>query len=130
MVKYISGHHYVTHGCNRDYPSGIREAHESEQHAVQCCDDSLFPWNPLKKEPPWGTCHDYVRKRRSGYICVEKADYAGAVATCAYFGEQLNRKFSLCPRNEELNYRCCNSECDYDSVTMWISDHPPQGSIS
>ena len=103
-MQRISGYHYVINGCNRDNPSGIKEAHQSEQHVVQCCDDFS------------------TRCKQTG--CPLKADYASAVRKCAEIG------LGLCKRTEELNYICCGDVigCQLSAVTMWIADDlPPHG---
>ena len=134
-MQRISGYHFVIHGCNRDNPHGIREAHESEQHAIQCCSDSS------------NECVDRVNSYMPApYGCVTKANYSAALDICAGLKNWKGNVFRLCRRDETLNSICCDFNkcprgdwhlsqgcsigeiCSYDRTEMWIADDiPPQG---
>ena len=103
-MQRTSGYHYVTNGCNRDYPSNITEVDESEVHVVQCCDDLMDNCNPA------------VPGRQGALVTMY---YDRAVQECSENG------LHLCWRNVRLDDLCCGSHYGLDSKTMWIADDTP-----
>ena len=116
----VLGYHFVINGCNwkhqRDIEQ-IRSYNADDIAAVMCCDeDSNACADKVMRVGEQGHFHDK---------CHPKATFTRAIDVCEEYGKRLNRNYTLCPRNSELNYRCCKSNsdsCGYDNVAIWIAD--------
>ena len=79
------------------FPREISAQPGNEKHAVRCCDNKAKTC--VSPEP-----------------CFLESTYQEASEIC------LERGLELCRYTEELSEICCQTGCDIDPITMWISD--------